>query len=213
MTTAVGRNVRLEVGLTYSAAVNPTACTKAMPGVATLTAHALTAGMVGYWTVTAGMVELDGQATRVYAPAANTFALQGLDTTGYGTYSAGTFTPVATWGTLSEAVGHEYGGGAADPLDDTKLLDTKKRNFSGLLASQDVTVSIRNQTYNGSVLDYIESAAKSVTNLVWRATLHDGSVRIYRGVPSMPGESIQSGALASGQFVVLVEGWVLKGAA
>jgi len=213
MTTAVGRNVRLEIGLTYASDKTVTAVTKALPGVATSTSHAMSNGAVGYWTASAGMVELDGQATRVYNQSTNAFDLQGLDTTGYGTFTAGTFTPVATWGTLSEAVGYDIGGGEANLLDDTKLLDSKTRNSNGLLAPQNVTISLKNQTVNGSVMDFIESAAKALTKLVFRITLHDGSVRVFRGVPSVPGESLQSGALASGSFGVTVEGWVTKGAA
>jgi hypothetical protein len=213
MTTAVGRNVRLEIGLTYSAAKVVTAVTKALPGVASSAAHGLANGSVGYWTVSAGMTELDGQASRVYNQAAGTFEIQGVDTTNYGTFTAGTYTPVATLGTLAEAVGYEIGGGAADAQDDTKLLDSKHRNFSGLLAAQNVNITIKNQTVNSAVLDAIESAAKNLTSLVWRITLHDGAVRVFRGVPSLPGESLQSGALASGSFTILVDAWVAKGLA
>jgi hypothetical protein len=213
MTTAVGRNVRVEVGLTYSAAKTVTAVTKAMPGQATSSAHGLANGSVGYWSVPAGMVELDTQASRVYNQAANTFDIQGVDTTNYGTFTAGTFIPVATLGTLAEAAGYEIGGGAANALDDTKLLDAKTRNFNGLLAAQNVNLTIKNQTVNSAVMDFIESAAKNLVSLVWRFTLHNGDVRVFRGTPSLPGESLQSGALASGQFTILVDGWVAKGLA
>jgi hypothetical protein len=38
-------------------------------------------------------------------------------------------------------------------------------------------------------------------------------VRVFRGVPSRPGESLQRGQLATGSFQVAVKGLVLKGAA
>ena len=56
---------------------------------------------VGYWDVTSGMPQLDEQATRVKNQTTNTFELQGLNTTNYSAFVAGTFTPVATWQTLS----------------------------------------------------------------------------------------------------------------
>jgi len=213
MTTAIGRNVRLEVGLTYSAAKTVTAVTKANPGVATSAAHGLANGAVGYWSVAAGMVELDGQATRVYNQATNTFDLQGLDTTNYSTFTAGTFTPVATWGTVSEAAGFNVGGGAANLLDDTRLTDAKTKNVNGLLGAQNVSISIKSPTINGTALDFIETAARNQTICVFRITLHDGNVRVFKGVPSLAGESLQSGGLSDGTFTVTVDGWVLKGLA
>lgn len=213
MPTALGRNVRVEVALTFATPKTVTAVTKAMPGVATSSAHALANGAVGYWTVGAGMTELHEQATRVYNQSTNSFDLQGLDTTGFGTFSAGTFTPAATFGTLVEAASYEIGGGAANQLDDTRLLDSKTRNVNGLLAAQTVTIGVKNQTVNSAVMDFIESAAKNQTNVLFRITLNDGSVRVFYGVPSLPGESVGSGALASGSFGVTVPGWVTKGAA
>lgn len=213
MPTINGRNVKVEVALTFSAAKSITAVTKAMPGVATSATHGMTNGTVGFLSVSAGMTELDLQAARVYNQAASTFDLQGVDTTNYTTFTAGTFTPAATWGTLTEAASYEIGGGAANLLDDTRLLDAKQRNVNGLLGAQNVNIGIKNQTVNGAVMDFIESAAKNQTNVLFRFTLGDGSVRCLYGNPSMPGESVSVGALASGSFGITVPAWVTKGAA
>jgi hypothetical protein len=48
---------------------------------------------------------------------------------------------------------------------------------------------------------------------VWHLTMQDGSVRVWRGIPSRPGESLQRQALATGSFQVSCKGFVLKGAA
>jgi hypothetical protein len=213
MPTNRGINVKLEIALTFSAAKVVTAITKAAPGVATSAAHGLTDGMVGFWTITDGMVELHEQATRVKNSATNAFDLQSLDTTTYSTFTTGTFTPAATWATLSEAVGYSIGGGSANQLDDTRLLDTKTRNVNGLLGAQNVTIDVRNQTFNSAIMDKIETAARTQVNQLYRVTLFDGSSRVFYGMPSMPGENLASGQLASGQFGVTVPQWVLKGAA
>lgn len=213
MTTIVGRNTKVEVALTFGTAKTLTAITKAMPGKATCAAHGLADGTVGYLSIAAGMVEADLQAVRVDNPTTNDFDLQGLDTTGYSTFSAGTLTPALTWGTLTESAGYEIGGGAANLLDDTRLTDSKQRNVNGLLAAQNITINVKNQTVNGSVMDFVESAAKTQTNCLFRITLQDGAVRFFYGTPSLPGESVSVGALASGSFQVTVPAWVLKGAA
>jgi hypothetical protein len=213
MGTVVGRGVRLEVGLTYATAKTVTAVTLASPGVATSSAHALANGTIGYWTVTGGMPQLNGQATRVYNQTANTFDLQGLSTTGYTAFTAGTFTPVATWGSVAEAIGYSLGGGAADKLDDTRLSDLIKQELNGLLAADTVQIDLLSPTFNTASLQFIEDAAVTQTDIVFRITLADGAVRVFRGTPSRPGESLQRGQLATGSFQVAVKGFALRGQA
>ena len=96
MTTIVGRNCKIEVALTFDSPMAPTAVTNASTAVATLTAHAGETGDVGYWTVAAGMVELDGQAVHITETDANTMTLNGLDSSLYSTYSAGSLVVGAT---------------------------------------------------------------------------------------------------------------------
>lgn len=214
MTTAVGRGTRLEIALTYSSAKNVTAVTLASPGVATSATHGMANGTVGYWTVASGMVQLDGQATRVYNQTTNTFDLQGLNTAGYSAFTGThTFTPVATWGTLAEMIGFQIGGGSADILDDTKLLDVISQDVIGTLPSDTVTIDLLSQTFNSSVMQAIEDASIQQTYQVYRLTLQDNSVRVWRGIPSRPGESLQRKQLATGSFQVAAKGFVLRGAA
>jgi hypothetical protein len=210
MATIVGRDCKIEVALTFESASTVTALTKADPGVATSAAHGHTVGDVGFFTVSAGMVEIDGQAAFVSAQDTNTFTLANLKTTNYSTWSAGTFTAAATWGTLSEAAGYNVGGGAANQLDDTRLMDQKTRNVAGLLAPQDVTIDIRNPESQGTALDFIETAARDGTSCLFKITKGSTVLRVFYGVPSVAGESVASGGLASGQFNVICPGWVVK---
>jgi hypothetical protein len=212
MTTIAGRNVKVQVALTFAAAILPTAVTKALPAVATLTAHGKSDGSVGYWAVTAGMVEMDGQAVMIDNVAANTMELSGLDTTGYSTYVDGTGSLIlgATWGTLSEAAGYTVGGGAANQLDDTRLLDTKTRNVAGMLAPQDLAIDVKNQEVDTAAMAFVEAAARNGTAILIKITRGAQVLRVAYGVPSIAGEAVQAGALASGQFNVICPGWVLK---
>lgn len=215
MGTIVVRNVKLEVALTYSAAKTVTAVTLASPGVATSSAHGMANGTVGYWTATGGgMPQVDGQATRVYNQATNTFELQSLDTTSFSAWASGTFTPVATWGTLSEMTEFSYGGGAAEQLDDTKSLDIVEQVLFGPLAADTAQVGVLSQTYSGTAMAFIESAAINQAYCVFRVTIgQDGAVRVLRGMPSRPGENFQRKQLATGSFQIAVKGMVLKGQA
>lgn len=213
MPTAVGRNVKLEIATAFGTAKTVTAVTLASPGVATSTAHAMTNGTVGFWTVGAGMVQLDGQATRVYNQAANTFDLQGLNTASYSAFTAGTFTPATTWATVAEAIGYSVGGGSPDQLDDTKLMDVTRQTVFGLLPSDTVQIDLLSQTFNSAAMQLIEDASIASAYQVYRITMNDGSVRVFRGMPSRPGESLQRAQLATGSFQIAVKGFVLRGAA
>jgi hypothetical protein len=214
MGTVVGRGVKLEVALTFSGAKTVTAVTLASPGVATSTSHGMANGTVGYWTATGGgMPQVDGQATRVYNQSTNAFDLQGLNTAGYSAWISGTFIPVATWGTLAEMIGYNIGGNSAPDLDDTKTNDVIEQFLPGLLPADSVQIDLLSQTFNGTVMQLIEDAAIQLTYQVYRVTLADGSVRVWRGIPSRPGESLQRGQLATGGFQTKTKGFVLRGAA
>ncbi len=208
-TPLIGRNVRVELSKTEGAAKTVSAVTLASPGVATSTAHSLTDGSVGYFNAVTGMVNLEGQAARVDAPAANTFELQKIKTTNFPAFTAGTFVPITAWSTLSRAASYKIGGGEADPIDTTVLLDTIRQNANGLLAAQSVSISLKLDTTDDEALDLVRTAALDQAYMVFRITLSDGSQRIFRGQPSLPGEDVGQGALGTGDFGVTVKGAVL----
>lgn len=209
--TIKGLNCKVEVALTYSTAVTNTSdITKAYPPVATSAAHGLANGTVGFWTVTAGMVELDAQAFMVNNQATNTFEMPGLDTTNYSTHSAATFQVAATWGTLAEGAGYTIGGGAADQLNDTRLTDVKTRNLGGLLGAQNVTIDVRNAKVGSAAMRLIERYAMTQTNVLVKISQAGTVLRCIYGVPSLPGEGVASGQLATGQFGITVPAFALK---
>lgn len=209
-TPLIGRGVRVEVQKTVAAAKTITAISLANPGVATSTAHALADGTVGFLNAVAGMVNLDGQAIRIDAPAANTFELQGVDTTTYPAFTAGTFVPVTVWSTLSRSSSYNIGGGAAEKIKTTVLLDEIEQQANGLLAAQTVSFNINHETVDEEALQLIATAAINQAYLVFRITFKDGAQRIFRGQPSMPGEDVGQGALATGTLEVTVKGQVLR---
>lgn len=208
-TPLIGRNVRVEVSKTETAAKTVTAVTQANPGVASSTAHGLLDGSVGYFAGVAGMSQLEGQAARVDTVLTDSFALQGINTTGYPAYTAGTFVPVSVWSTLSRAASYDIGGGDADQIDTTVLLDVIKQTANGLLAAQSVKFDLKLDTTDEEALTLVRAAALSQAYLVFRITLSDGCQRIFRGQPSLPGENVGQGALGTGSFSVTVKGSVL----
>jgi len=208
-TPLIGRNVRVEIGKTEGAPKTVTAITLANPGVASSTAHALLDGSAGYFNAVSGMVNLEGQAARVDTVLTDSFALQNINTTNYPAFTAGTFVPVTAWSTVSRAASYDIGGGDADPIDTTVLLDTIKQNANGLLAAQTVKIDLKLDTTDDEALGLVRAAALSQAYMVFRITLSDGAQRIFRGQPSLPGENVGQGALGTGSFSVTVKGSVL----
>ncbi len=213
MALIIGRGVRVEVAKTYGLAKAVTAVTIAKPGVATSAAHGLANKSVGYFDAVTGMSQLDGQAVRVANQATNTFELENIDTTGYVAFSGGNFIPVTAWSTLASSTSYQIGGGDAEKLDSTTLLDDIKQEVNGLLAAQTVAININSEDVNSEALGIIEDAARAAAYCVFRITLKTGAVRIFRGQPSLPGENAQKGAIATGGFNVTAKGFVTKGAA
>lgn len=213
MTTIVGRNCKVEVALTLGAAVTgATAVTKAAPAQVTDAAHALADGDVGFWTITAGMVELHEQAFMVDNKATDTFEMPGFETTNYSTFASASssYTMAATWGTISEAAGYTVGGGAATQLDDTRLIHTKTVNVAGLLAPQDVSIDVKVGELDGGAMAFVSQKARAAEPVLFKISKGAQVLRVFYGVPSLPGEAAAAGQLATGQFSVTVPGWVVK---
>lgn len=210
--TVNGRNVKVEIALTYSPAAAFTSVSKAFPGVATKTAHGIAAGTVGYWSVLAGMTQLDQQATALYNPTANTLDIAGLDTTDYDTFTAGDFIAGATWGLIEEAKGYAMGGGAGDQLDDTRLHQNKRSNVAGLNAAEDLRVSVAPPEVESAPMQFcMRNARRGINSLFKITSLKTGKIlRVAYGVPSVYDENLDVGALGTGGFSITVPAYVLK---
>lgn len=213
MASIVGRGVRVEIGITEGAAKTVTAITLASPGVATSATHGLANKSVGYFNNVSGMVQLEGQAARLANTAASTFELEDISTADYAAFTAGTFVPVTVWATLGRITSYSIGGGEGEKLDDGVLLDDIKQEIQGLLAAQSVTFNLNSQSISDSSMTKLRQVARAAGYLVFRITLKDGNVRIFRGQPSLPGEDVQKGAIGTGSFAVTVRGFVTEGAA
>ncbi len=206
-----GRNVRVELAATFGGPKTITGISKASPGVATCVGHAIPAGTVGYLRSLDGMVQLENQAVRVASVTADTFALQGINTTNFSDFS-GTceFVPAATWVTLAEATSYAIGGGAAEKLDTTTLIDVIKQEENGLLAAQTLALNVLAKTTPSAAMLQAEAAAQSGGKLLVRITLNDGALRIAYGEPDLPGEDVQKGAIGTGAMTISAKGFIPK---
>lgn len=206
-----GRNVRVEIGLTEAAGLTVGAISKSSPGVASVSAHGLTFGSVGYFSTVVGMDQIDGQAARIAdggSPTAGNFSLEDIDTTLFATFESGLFVPITAWSTLTQSTQVAIGGGAPKTEDTGTLIDKTDKIETIKLAAETVTIDVRSLTSDNQAMSKIRTTARALGYLVFRITYDDGAQRIWRGQPSIPGESVAQGALGSGQLTVTVRGQV-----
>lgn len=113
-------NVAVAMESALGSALTITAITKANPGVATSTAHGLSNG--AYVLISAqGMHQLDNRVVRVAGVTADTFQLEGINTTEFDTFTSGT-AEVITFGTsITSATEVNGSGGDFDYIPTTTI--------------------------------------------------------------------------------------------
>ena len=131
-------NLWLGVGVTVEAiasrgtAKTITAITKANPGVVTSTSHGYTNGNYVILPNIAGMKELNGRLVRVANITANTWEIEGVDTTNFGTFSSGTSLLASMTKAASTFVDVNASGGEAADVPTETIHDTIAKPIPGL---------------------------------------------------------------------------------
>lgn len=124
-------NIAIAVQSALATADTITAITKADPGVASSTSHGMANG--AYAVLSAqGMHQLDGRVSRVANQAANTWELEGIDTTAFDTFSSGSSQEITFGTSLTAAVNVTASGGDFDFIDVTTIHDNVKKQIPGL---------------------------------------------------------------------------------
>jgi hypothetical protein len=124
-------NVAVAVQSALAAAKTITAITKASEGVVSSTAHGYSNGDYVLLTVQ-GMYQLDRVVARVSSVAADSFRLEGIDTTLYETFTSGTAEKITFGTSLTSATSINASGGDFDFIDTTTIHDNVKKQIPGL---------------------------------------------------------------------------------
>ena len=110
--------------------------TLASTGVATSVAHGLTNGQYVVFTTTSGMSQISGKVVRVANKTADTWELEGVNTTGYTAFAAGS-AALLTFGTsITTATSVSPSGGGFDFIDITTIHNDRKVEIPGLGQAQ-----------------------------------------------------------------------------
>ena len=127
-------NVAIAMESARAATKTITAISKANPGVCTSTTHGYTTGDFVVISAT-GMFQVNDRCCRVIQLTADTFSLEGVDTTLYDTFSAGTAEKITFGTSITTATSVSSSGGGFDFIDTTTIHGNAKTQMPGLPAA------------------------------------------------------------------------------
>ena len=124
-------NVAIAMQSALAAEKTITAITKADPGVATCTANGFTNGDYLFLEVQ-GMHQVNYRVVRVASVATDSFALEGIDTTDFDTFTSGTAKKITFGTSITTATSLSASGGDFDFIDTTTIHQNSKTQMPGL---------------------------------------------------------------------------------
>lgn len=124
-------NVAVAMQSALGSAKTITGITKADPGVVSSTSHGLANGAYVFLEIQ-GMHQLNYRVARVANQAANTFELEGIDTTEFDTFSSGTAKEITFGTSITTATNLTGSGGSFDFIDTTTIHNNAKTQMPGL---------------------------------------------------------------------------------
>lgn len=127
-------NVAIAMESARAAAKTISAITKANPAVCTSTTHGYTTGDFVALTVS-GMFQLDDRSARIIVLTADTFSIEGVDSTNFDTFSTGTAEKLTFGNSITTATSVSSSGGGYDFIDTTTIHGNSKTQMPGLPAA------------------------------------------------------------------------------
>lgn len=173
-------NIQIAMQSALAGSLTITAITKASTGVATSTAHGLTNGSYVVLTVN-GMWQLNDRVVRVASVTANTFELEGVDTTSFDTFSSGSCQAVTFGTSITTATSVSSSGGGFDFIDTTTIHNNAKTQIPGLPAA--ATFSFDNMwDVSDAGLLAMKTASDSQAKRAFRFTFgQGGQIMVFNG--------------------------------
>lgn len=119
----IATKVKVEIGSTFGTSKTINSISKASTAVINSTAHGFANGDWIWLESVEGMIEMRGRLVRAAGVTTDTFQAEGVDSTSFATFTAGTCKKVTAFVTASEAADIQSSGGDARTVDTSVLLD------------------------------------------------------------------------------------------
>lgn len=191
-TVSLWSDVTVNMQSALATAVTITGVTKASPGVVS---HSGTDPSDGDYVVitSTGMSEIDGRVFRVTGQAAGSFSLEGEDTSGYGTFSSGSFQVITYGTTLSTVTDLSASGGDFAFVDTTTIHSNVATQIPGTASASTFTfTNIWDVSDTG--LTAMKTASDNKAERAFKFTMANGQIMVfngYVGATLLPGGSAQ----------------------
>jgi hypothetical protein len=152
-------NVQVKIGASHGTALTISGITKANPAVVTYTGTDPANGDYMILPDTAGMVELKNRVFRIAGvdATANTFQLEGEDSSSYTTFISGTAVPVATFDSMTTVQDINASGGDPTFADVTTIHDQIQRRVPTVFSPSSYTF--------GCIFDPADAAMKRLVSI------------------------------------------------
>lgn len=182
MAVSLPNGVLLSLATSYGPVVTVTGITNANPGVATATAHGFTNGDI--LEVTSGWSRLNNRLVRVAGVTANTFNVEGIDSSNVTLYPAGTgggsVRKILAWTQISQILELTSSGGEMQYVNYSFLEQDFETQLPTQSSPQTLSMTIADdQTLPGFIAMKAVAQTRALTGL--RASLPNGSVLFYNG--------------------------------
>jgi len=204
-TAKIWSNVQVAMQSALATGVTATGITNANPGVVTYSGAAETNGTYVVMTVQ-GMTQVNNRVFRVASAATGTYALEGENTTNYGTFSSGSYQVVTFGTTLGTVRGLTAGGGDYNFIDTTTIHDTIATQIPGL--ANPSTFTFENiWDVSDTALIALKSASDLKSVRAFKFTFSDGQIMVFNGYVGanlLPGGNAQD--LVTTQTVITMFG-------
>jgi hypothetical protein len=192
-TATVWKNETIAMQSAIAAAKTITGITNASPGVATSASHGYSNGDYVILQVQ-GMLGLQDKVVRVASVATDTFALEGINTTDFGTFTSGTAEKLTFGTSITSATTMSSSDGGFDMIDTTTIHAANKSEIPGLPGSQSYTFeNIWDPTDAGQIA--MKTASDSQAKRAYKYTFGTGGKIMvfagYVGFNGAPGGSSQ----------------------
>lgn len=182
-----------------------TGITLADPGVVSSTAHGIANGEYARFTITGGMPQLNDRVIRGANVAADTLELEGLDTTSYDAFTAGTLNEITFGTTFSSLMEASPGGGEQQFITYRLLHDDRENQIPSVKSAQTYTFRSLWDPADAALIA-AEEASDIADKRAIRFTFSNGKIYVFSGYVGMSfqpqgtaGELVESTITITGQ--------------
>lgn len=182
MAVSLPNGITIALQTAIGSALTVTALTNANPAVATSTAHGLSNG--DYVVVTSGWAKLDNRVVRVANVTANTFELEGYDTSSTTDYPAaagtGSVKKVTTFTQITQILDCQTSGGEMQFTNYSFLEQDFETQLPTQASPQTLTLSIADDPTKAGYIN-LKAAAEARANRALKITFPNGAIALYHG--------------------------------